>query len=342
MLFIMIVLGIETSCDETAASVVEYKNKNKKILSNILYSQFKEHRSYGGVVPEIAFREHIKLIDKIIIKALKSSRTKFENLDAIAATGGPGLHGGLLIGTTTAKALALSIKKPYLPINHLEGHILSPRLNYNLTFPYLVLLVTGGHTMLVIAHKVGKYQILGSTLDDALGEAFDKVAKLLNLEFPGGPEIEKFALKGLPLFKLAQPLIKSNDCNFSFSGLKTSTKRIIELEKKKKKEFKYNICASFQNAVYEILKVKCTKGFQIFKKKYPNKNNFVVVGGVASNNFLRKKIEKLSKNFKFNLYIPEKILCTDNAAMIAWTAIEKFKFIKKDNFYFQPLPRWPI
>ena len=337
----MIILGIETSCDETAASVVEYKNNKKKVLSNILYSQFKEHRAYGGVVPEIAFREHIKLIDKIILQALKVSKKKFKNIDAVAATGGPGLLGGLLIGTTTAKSLALSINKPYLPINHLEGHILSPRIEYNLNFPYLVLLVTGGHTMLVIAHKIGKYQILGSTLDDALGEAFDKVAKLLNLKFPGGPEIEKLAKKGFPIFQLAQPLLKSNDCNFSFSGLKTSSRRIIELKKKSRK-FKYDMCASFQYTVYKILKAKCERAFQIFKKKYPNKNSFVVVGGVASNNFLRKKIKKLSNSSKFNFYVPKKIFCTDNAAMIAWAAIEKYKFTQKNNFYFQPLPRWSI
>ena len=338
----MIVLGIETSCDETAASVVEYKNNKKKILSNILYSQIKEHQLYGGVVPEIAFREHVKLIDKIILQALKTSKKNFKNLDAVAATGGPGLHGGLLIGTTAAKGLALSINKPYIAINHLEGHILSPRLENNLNFPYLVLLVTGGHTMLIIAHKIGKYQILGLTLDDALGEAYDKIAKLLNLGFPGGPQIEIFAKKGVSLFDLSKPLLKSNDCNFSFSGLKTSVIKIVESEKNKKKKFKCNICASFQYAVYKILEAKCRKAFQTFKKKYPNNNNFVVVGGVASNNFIRKKIRKLANDFKFNLVIPKKILCTDNAAMIAWTAIEKYKFVQKDNFYFQPLPQWPI
>jgi len=338
----MIVLGIETSCDETAASVVEFKNKKKKILSNVLYSQFKEHSSYGGVVPEIAFREHIKLIDKITLQAIKKSKKKFLNIDAIAATGGPGLHGGLLIGTTTAKGLALSLNKPFIAINHLEGHILSPRLENNLNFPYLVLLVTGGHTMIVIAHKIGKYEILGATLDDALGESYDKIAKLLNLGFPGGPQIETFAKKGHPIFNLSKPLLNSNDCNFSFSGLKTSTIRNVELEKNKKKNFKYDICASFQHAVYKILETKCKNAFQIFKNKYPNKNNFVVVGGVASNNFIRQKIKKLAKSFKFNLIVPKKILCTDNAAMIAWTAIEKYKFIKKNNFHFQPLPQWSI
>ena len=227
----MIVLGIETSCDETAASIIE--SKKKKILSNILYSQFKEHKDYGGVVPEIAFREHVKLIDKIILRALKKAKKKFEDIDVIAATGGPGLHGGLLIGTTIAKSISLSIDKPYIPINHLEGHILSPRIEYNLSFPYLALLVTGGHTMLVIAHKVGKYEILGMTLDDALGEAFDKTAKLLNIGFPGGPQIEKLAKKGSPSIELAQPLIRSNDCNFSFSGLKTSVQKIINSKKKK-------------------------------------------------------------------------------------------------------------
>ena len=228
----MVVLGIETSCDETAASIVEHKNGKKKVLSNILYSQFKEHKKYGGVVPEIAFREHVKLIDKIIIKALNKGKKKFKDIDLIAATGGPGLHGGLLIGTTVAKSISLSINKPFVPINHLEGHILSPRIEYNLSFPFLVLLVTGGHTMLIIAHKIGKYEILGLTLDDALGEAFDKVAKLLNIGFPGGPQIEKYAKKGVPNIKFAQPLINSNDCNFSFSGLKTSVLKKVSEKKK--------------------------------------------------------------------------------------------------------------
>ena len=337
----MIVLGIETSCDETAASIIE--SKKKKILSNILYSQFKEHKDYGGVVPEIAFREHVKLIDKIILRALKKAKKKFKDIDVIAATGGPGLHGGLLIGTTIAKSISLSIDKPYIPINHLEGHILSPRIEYNLSFPYLALLVTGGHTMLVIAHKVGKYEILGMTLDDALGEAFDKTAKLLDIGFPGGPQIEKLAKKGSPSIELAQPLIRSNDCNFSFSGLKTSVQKIINSKKKKTDKFKSDVCCSFQYTVLNITKKKCELGLQIFEKKYPNKKkNFVVVGGVASNNFIRKNLEKFTIINNSNLYVPENSLCTDNAAMIAWVAIEKFKKNKKNNFDFQPLPNWHI
>ena len=339
----MIVLGIETSCDETAASVVEAKNKKKKILSNILYSQFKEHKDYGGVVPEIAFREHLKLIDKIILRALRKAKKKFKEIDVVAATGGPGLHGGLLIGTTIAKSISLSIDKPFMPINHLEGHVLSPRIEYNLSFPYLVLLITGGHTMLVIAHKIGKYEILGMTLDDALGEAFDKVAKLLNIGFPGGPQIEKLAKKGKPSIELAQPLIHSNDCNFSFSGLKTSVLKIVNSKNNKSLKFKTDMCSSFQYTILNIIKKKCKLGLQIFQKKYPNKKkNFVVVGGVASNNFLRKNLEKFTITNNSNLFIPKKNLCTDNAAMIAWTAIEKFKKNKKNNFNFEPLPNWHI
>ena len=337
----MIVLGIETSCDETAASIVE--SKKKKILSNILYSQFKEHKDYGGVVPEIAFREHIKLIDKIILRALKKAKKNFKDIDVIAATGGPGLHGGLLIGTTIAKSISLSIDKPYIPINHLEGHILSPRIEYNLSFPYLALLVTGGHTMLVIAHKIGKYEILGMTLDDALGEAFDKTAKLLNIGFPGGPQIEKLAKGGCPSIELAQPLIRSNDCNFSFSGLKTSVLKIINSKRNKSNKFKSNLCCSFQYTVLNIIKKKCELGLQIFQKKYPKKKKRIaVVGGVASNNFIRKNLEKFTITNNSNLYIPTKNLCTDNAAMIAWVAIERFKKNKKNNFNFQPLPNWPI
>ena len=294
-------------------------------------------------MPEIAFREHVKLIDKIILRALKKAKKKFEDIDVIAATGGPGLHGGLLIGTTIAKSISLSIDKPYIPINHLEGHILSPRIEYNLSFPYLALLVTGGHTMLVIAHKVGKYEILGMTLDDALGEAFDKTAKLLDIGFPGGPQIEKLAKKGSPSIELAQPLIRSNDCNFSFSGLKTSVQKIINSKKKKTDKFKSDVCCSFQYTVLNIIKKKCELGLQIFEKKYPNKKkNFVVVGGVASNNFIRKNLEKFTIINNSNLYVPEKSLCTDNAAMIAWVAVEKFKKNKKNNFDFQPLPNWHI
>jgi len=337
----MIVLGIETSCDETAASIVE--SKKKKILSNILYSQFKEHKDYGGVVPEIAFREHIKLIDKIILRALKKAKKNFKDIDVIAATGGPGLHGGLLIGTTIAKSISLSIDKPYMPINHLEGHILSPRIEYNLSFPYLAPLVTGGHTMLVIAHKIGKYEILGMTLDDALGEAFDKTAKLLNIGFPGGPQIEKLAKGGCPSIELAQPLIRSNDCNFSFSGLKTSVLKIINSKRNKSNKFKSNLCCSFQYTVLNIIKKKCELGLQIFQKKYPKKKKRIaVVGGVASNNFIRKNLEKFTITNNSNLYIPTKNLCTDNAAMIAWVAIERFKKNKKNNFDFQPLPNWHI
>ena len=329
----MIVLGIETSCDETAASIVE--SKKKKILSNILYSQFNEHKDYGGVVPEIAFREHIKLIDKIILRALKKAKKNFKDIDVIAATGGPGLHGGLLIGTTIAKSISLSIDKPYMPINHLEGHILSPRIEYNLSFPYLALLVTGGHTMLVIAHKIGKYEILGMTLDDALGEAFDKTAKLLNIGFPGGPQIEKLAKGGCPSIELAQPLIRSNDCNFSFSGLKTSVLKIINSKRNKSNKFKSDVCCSFQYTVLNIIKKKCELGLQIFQKKYPKKKKRIaVVGGVASNNFIRKNLEKFTITNNSNLYIPTKNLCTDNAAMIAWVAIERFKKNKKNNFNF--------
>ena len=293
-------------------------------------------------MPEIAFREHLKLIDKIILRALRKAKKKFKEIDVVAATGGPGLHGGLLIGTTIAKSISLSIDKPFMPINHLEGHVLSPRIEYNLSFPYLVLLITGGHTMLVIAHKIGKYEILGMTLDDALGEAFDKVAKLLNIGFPGGPQIEKLAKKGKPLIELAQPLIHSNDCNFSFSGLKTSVLRIVN-SKKKSWRFKIDMCSSFQYTILNIIKKKCKLGLQIFQKKYPNKKkNFVVVGGVASNNFLRKNLEKFTITNNSNLFIPTKKLCTDNAAMIAWTAIEKFKKNKKNNFNFEPLPNWHI
>jgi len=339
----MIVLGIETSCDETAASIVESKGKKKKILSNVLYSQFKEHKNYGGVVPEIAFREHLKLIDKIIINSLKKAKKKFNEIDVIAATGGPGLHGGLLIGTTIAKSISLSINKPFMPINHLEGHILSPRLEYNLPFPYLVLLVTGGHTLIAIAHKIGKYEILGMTLDDALGEAFDKVAKLINIGFPGGPQIEKFALKGKPIIDLAQPLINSKDCNFSFSGLKTSVLNVVNTKKKKSNEFKSNICCSFQHTILNILKKKYEIGLNKFSKKYPNiKKNIVLVGGVASNKFLRKNLKKFATINNSKLIVPSKNLCTDNAAMIALVAIEKFKKNKINNFNFQPLPNWHI
>ena len=338
----MVVLGIETSCDETAASIVEHKNGKKKVLSNILYSQFKEHKKYGGIVPEIAFREHVKLIDKIIIKALNKGKKKFKDIDLIAATGGPGLHGGLLIGTTVAKSISLSINKPFVPINHLEGHILSPRIEYNLSFPFLVLLVTGGHTMLIIAHKIGKYEILGLTLDDALGEAFDKVAKLLNIGFPGGPQIEKYAKKGVPNIKFAQPLINSNDCNFSFSGLKTSVLKKVS-EKKNSIKFKEDVCASFQYTILNILEKKSELALKIFKKKFPTKKkNFVIVGGVASNLFLRKNFNKFAKKNNCKLFVPNKSFCTDNAAMIAWTAMEKYNKKKKNNLNFQPLPNWQI
>jgi N6-L-threonylcarbamoyladenine synthase len=336
-------LGIETSCDETAASVVkENSSNNVEILSNVISSQVEEHKEFGGIVPEIAARAHVEKIDFIINKALNESKTNINDVDGIAATAGPGLIVCLTVGLSVAKAIATSLDKPLIAVNHLEGHALSPKLVKKINFPYLLLLISGGHTQFLEVKGVNNYNRLGTTIDDAVGEAFDKTAKLLGIEFPGGPKIEEFAKKGNEnYFKLPKPIIHKGGCNLSFAGLKTAVLRISK--KIKNNEEKYHLAASFQKTVEDILSEKSRFAMNLFKEKNNNqKKIFVIAGGVASNLKIRKKLIDLSIKNNFEPVFPPINLCGDNAAMIAWAGIERFKIGLLDKLDFPAKARWPL
>ena len=336
-------LGIETSCDETAASIVREKsNGTGEILSNIVSSQIEEHKKFGGVVPELAARAHVEKINFIVNEAIKKSRIKLKNLDGIAATAGPGLIVCLTVGLSAGKAIAGSLKKPFIAVNHLEGHALSPKINKKIEFPYLLLLISGGHTQFLEVKGVNNYKRLGTTIDDALGEAFDKTAKLLGIEFPGGPKIEEWAKKGdKNYFKLPKPILKKGGCNLSFAGLKTA---VLVLSKKiRNKKEKYHLAASFQKTINEILYEKTKVAMDEFlKNKKKNKNTFVIAGGVASNLSIRENLTKLAEQKNFISIFPPKELCSDNAAMIAWTGIERYKIRLINNLEFPSKARWPL
>mgnify|MGYP001319479505 FL=1 len=338
-----IVLGIESSCDETAASVIQENDKGiPTILSNIVSSQVEVHKEFGGVVPELAARSHIEKIDLITKRAVNESGIKFENLDAIAATAGPGLIVCLSVGLSFGKAVASSLNKPFIAVNHLEGHALSPKLNSKLNYPYLLLLVSGGHTQFLSVQGLGKYKRLGTTIDDAVGEAFDKTAKLLGVEFPGGPKIEEFAKKGDPKkYELPKPIIHKGGCNLSFAGLKTAVLKIAKKIKTDKE--KYDLAASFQKTVEEILYKKSKIAFKEFKNINVSKNNiFVVAGGVAANKKIREILTKLCKEENFKPIFPPISLCGDNAAMIAMVGLEKFKLKQFNNLDYPVKPRWSL
>ena len=336
-------LGIETSCDETAASIVKEKSDGTgEILSNVVSSQIDEHKEFGGVVPEIAARAHVEKIEFIIKKAINESNLNLKNLDGIAATAGPGLIVCLTVGLNAGKAIAGSLNKPLVAVNHLEGHALSPKINKKIEFPYLLLLISGGHTQFLQVNGVNNYKRLGTTIDDALGEAFDKTAKLLGIEFPGGPKIEEWAKKGdQNYFKLPKPIIKRAGCNLSFAGLKTAVLRISK-ELKNEKE-KYHLAASFQKTINEILYEKTKIAMNEFLKvKQNNKNTFVIAGGVAANLTIRRNLAKLAEEKEFISIFPPINLCSDNAAMIAWAGIERFKINLIDNLEFPSKARWPL
>lgn len=343
----MLVLGIESSCDETAAAVV---NDKREILGQSLLSQ-EEHKIYGGVVPEIAARSHLDHIDDIIESCIKKAGIKLEDLDAIAASAGPGLIGGVVIGVMAAKALALALNKPFIAVNHLEGHALCARLTSDVAYPYLLLLVSGGHCQILVVKGVDEFERLGTTIDDAAGEAFDKVAKMLNLGYPGGPMIEKMASVGNPeRFILPRPLHNSGDCNLSFSGLKTAVRKIIESYSPNgkiehaimRKREAADICASFQLAATECLTHKLKKAIKIFKEKYPEGNDLVVSGGVAANTYLRQHLKDLADQEGLTFSAPPIQYCTDNGVMIAWAGMERFLSGKSDPLDFKPRPRWPL
>ena len=338
-----IILGIESSCDETAAAIVQENDKdNPVILSNIVSSQIDVHKEFGGVVPELAARSHIEKIDLITKKAIDESGIKLEDLDAVAATAGPGLIVCLSVGLSFGKAVASSLNKPFIAVNHLEGHALSPKLNSSLSYPYLLLLISGGHTQFLSVQGLSKYKRLGTTIDDAVGEAFDKTAKLLGIEFPGGPQIEEYAKKGdFKKYKLPKPIIHKGGCNLSFAGLKTAVLKIAKQIKTDQE--RYDLAASFQKTVEEILYKKSKVAFEEFKKINGDKNNtFVVAGGVAANKKIREILTNLCKEVNFNPIFPPVNLCGDNAAMIAMVGLEKFKLKQFSNLDFPAKPRWPL
>lgn len=343
----MLVLGIETSCDETAASVVERVGEGPqgKILSNIVHSQIDEHAAYGGVVPEIASRAHLSKLDYLIEKALKDANKELTQMDAIAVTAGPGLIGGLMTGLMTAKALSASTGIPYYAINHLEGHALTGRLTNAVEFPYLLLLVSGGHSQFVKVNDVGDYTRLATTIDDALGEAFDKTAKLLSLGHPGGPLVEKAAKDGNPKrFKFPRPLPSKTDMNFSFSGLKTAVRKAAQENAPLSNKDVEDICASFQQAIVDVLQNRTLKMINLFELAHPNlkTKNLVVAGGVASNKQINATLSQTCDKLGWNLIAPPPNLCTDNAAMIAWAGLEHIGKSKSSSFDLAPRSRWPL
>jgi len=340
----LIFLGIESSCDETAASIVrENQDGSIDILSNIVSSQIKEHKPFGGVVPELAARSHVEKIDVIIEKAIKKSGISIETITGVATTAGPGLLVCLMVGMSAGKTIATFLKKPFLAINHLEGHALSPRLIQKIKFPYLLLLISGGHSQFLEVQGVNKYKRLGTTIDDALGEAFDKTAKILGIDFPGGPKIEKFAKLGDKNgFVLPKPILHKSGCNLSFSGLKTA---VLHASKAiKTKQGKYDLAASFQHTINEILKIKSKKAMQMFLQNNKKIKNpyFVIAGGVAANKSIRNNLENVCKENGFENLFPPSSLCSDNAAMIAWAGIERYKKKLIDNTKFSARPRWPL
>jgi len=338
-----IILGIESSCDETAASIItENEQGLPTILSSIVSSQVDVHKEFGGVVPELAARSHMEKIDLVTKKALDESGVKIEDLDAIAATAGPGLMVCLSVGLSFGKAMASSLNKPFIAVNHLEGHALSPKLNSELNYPYLLLLISGGHSQYLNVRGLGEYKRLGTTIDDALGEAFDKIAKLLGIEFPGGPQIEILAEKGDPdKYDLPKPIFNKGGCNLSFAGLKTAILRITKTIKTDQEKF--DLAASFQKTVEEILSKKTKVAFAEFEKENKFKKKiFVVAGGVAANKKIRSMLIDLCNKENYQTIFPPFELCGDNAAMIAMVGLEKFKLKKFNDLDYPAKPRWPL
>jgi N6-L-threonylcarbamoyladenine synthase len=333
----MIVLGIETSCDETAAAIVD---DTRRIRADVVKSQLEDHRKFGGIVPEVAARAHLDSLDAIVARALADAELGFEDLDAVAATGGPGLIGGVIVGVMTAKAIAAARGLPFIAVNHLEGHALTARLTDDVAFPYLVLLATGGHCQLLIAEGVGRYRRLGTTMDDAVGEAFDKGAKMLGLPYPGGPEVERRAETGdAKRFDLPRPLKGRPGCDFSFSGLKTALRQTIEAlpPGKLSEQDIADACASLQAAITEVMIDRTKNALREFRGK-----TLVVAGGVAANVMLRAALTKLADEHGLQFVAPPLRLCTDNGAMIAWAGLERLRLGLTDGLDFAPTPRWPL
>ena len=338
-----VILGIESSCDETAASIITENEQGAPIiLSNIVSSQVDVHKEFGGVVPELAARAHIEKIDWIVKKAIDESGLKAEEIDAVASTAGPGLVVCLSVGLSFGKSFASAMDIPFISVNHLEGHALSPKLNSNLNYPYLLLLISGGHSQYLSVKGIGNYKRLGTTIDDALGEAFDKTAKLLGVEFPGGPQIEILAEKGDPnRFKLPKPIFNKGGCNLSFAGLKTAVLKVSKNIQSEKDKF--DIAASFQKTILDIMFKKTKNAFIEYEKNTNKKDKiFVTAGGVAANKKIRSMLTNLCNENNYKEIFPPINLCGDNAAMIAMVGLEKFKIKQFNNLDYPAKPRWPL
>ena len=330
-------------------------DSDKNILSHIIYSQIPEHQKYGGVVPELAARAHILAIDEIIKLTLQRANKTIDDIDVIAATAGPGLIGGVLVGWMAATGIADATKKPLVAVNHLEGHALVPRLkatsasdsarNIDVEFPYLLMLASGGHCQILLVHGVGKYELIGQTLDDSAGEAFDKIAKMLGLGYPGGPIVDKRAKEGdLKKFHFPRPLCDKPGCDFSFSGIKTAARILLDKTEESSRDDKFinDFCASFQAAVVDCITNRLTNALRDKRVIDANPKTLVVAGGVAKNSAIRSAMEKLANKFNMEFAAPPMSLCTDNGAMIAWAGIENYK---KGNIVKEPVaprPRWPL
>jgi N6-L-threonylcarbamoyladenine synthase len=339
----MLVLGIETTCDETAAAVVSRDDDGRgAILSNIVLSQT-EHATYGGVVPEIAARAHVEALDTIITRAMIDANLSFSSLDGIAAAAGPGLIGGVIVGLTTAKAIALVREKPLVAVNHLEAHALTARLTDNTDFPYCLFLASGGHTQIVAVLDVGKYVRLGTTVDDAIGEAFDKTAKLLGLGYPGGPEVEGEAKHGdAERFILPRPMLGRVEADFSLSGLKTALRIEAEKVAPLSDQDVADLCAAFQQAVVDVVSDRLRAGLRIFRERFGGPTALVVAGGVAVNQAIRRALGRVASEQGTVLVAPPPELCTDNGAMIAWAGAERLARGMTDTLDVAPRARWPL
>jgi len=340
----MLVLGIETTCDETAAAVVRRSDDGTgEILANVVLSQIEEHAAYGGVVPEIAARAHVEALDGVIARAMQEAGTRFADLDGIAAAAGPGLIGGVIVGLTTAKAIALVTERPLVAVNHLEAHALTARLTDATAFPYCLFLASGGHTQIVAVLDVGHYVRLGTTIDDAIGEAFDKTAKVLGLPYPGGPAVEAEAARGDPdRFTLPRPMIGRAEPDFSLSGLKTALRIEAEKVAPLADQDVADLCAGFQQAVVDVVVDRLRAGLRLFRERFGGPSALVVAGGVAANDALRRALSRIAVESGTVLVAPPPALCTDNGAMIAWAGAERLARGMTDTLAASPRARWSL